>query len=225
MRPGILLATGVALGLVVHTGPCEAQSPLRRGGTTIQISTGMALQHLAGLPSVGTSQLHARERTTRGSLASTGPATLLGPESGFDLVLRDRLVLPLFALNFSWAVGRYPTVYGSIDGSVVEQQPWKAWQMQAYLGGIGARWKRRRWAFGAALQPGIAVTSLATRIPDGAASQKGNLSGVDLAVRGTTEACRRFSPEERGCVFFGLHVFQDRFFNGGVVGLRWELGP
>lgn len=163
-------------------------------------------------------------RVVRGSAPSTGPSTLLGVGAGLDLVLRDRVLLPLFSVDVAWSVGRRPTVYGAIDGSVVEQHPWDAWQLTTSFGGVGARWKRRRWALGAALLPGVAFTFLETRVP-GSEDQDHTFTGIDLALRGHVEGCRRVDPELRVCLFLGAHLFLERPLNGGVLGLRWELGP
>jgi hypothetical protein len=211
--------------LLGATRPASAEHALHRDSWTLQAHLDSALHRLAALPSVGPPpDTELQGRVVRGAAASTGPSTLLGVGAGLDLVLRDRTLLPLFAVDVAWSVGRRPTVYGSIDGSVVEQHPWDAWQLTTYFGGAGVRWKRRRWALAAALLPGVAFTFLETRVP-GPGDPERTFTGIDLALRGHVEGCRRVDPEQRVCLLLGAHFFLERPLNGGVLGLRWELGP
>ncbi len=225
MRPGVfLVGSSVALGLLGLARPASADPLLRRNSWTPQTHLDTAVHHLSALPSVGPlGGTEVEGRSLRGQAASTGPSTLFGLGMGMGLVLRDRLLIPLFAIDVAWSVGRRPTVYGAVDGTVFEQRPWQAWRLDAYFGGVGARWKRRRWAFATSLQPGVAFTFVEARVAGDA--EERSLSGIDLAVRGQLEGCRRLDPEQRACLFLGTNLFLERPFNGGTIGLRWELGP
>jgi hypothetical protein len=164
-------------------------------------------------------------RVGKGELPTTGSSWMVAVGGSFDLVWKDRYLFPLLATELAWSVGRRPVVYGAVDGSIVEMHPWKAWQANILLPGVGRRWKRRRWSFAAAVQPGFSATVQDIDVADGSSREERPSVGVHLLVRAWVEGCRRLDPERRVCLFVAPDVVNQSLFNGGAAGLRWEFGP
>jgi len=227
VRVSLAAVTGFALAGAASLCGATARAQLpRRDGFTLQTRMDASVQWQRDLPSTSLPRaIDEGRRVNSGALPSTGPSTLLAYGAGLDFVLRDRYIIPLMAFETAWSLGRRPTVYGAVDGSIVEMHPWKAWQMSVFLGGFGARWKQRRWAFSAVGQAGVSLTFLDVDVASGVEREKRLTLGVHFAARGTGEVCRRLDPVERVCVVGAVNIFQESFFNGGALGLRWEFGP
>jgi hypothetical protein len=44
-------------------------------------------------------------------------------------------------------------------------------------------------------------------------------------ARAQVEACRRFDPTERVCLFVAPSIYEFGFGTGAYAGIRWEIGP
>lgn len=217
MRSVVRGVGGAGVLLAISLTAARARAQVQGGGGFgFQVRMDLLAQHLRSHPAAAFKGVSQRTEPAI-------PVTMLGFEAGGDLVLRDRIVIPLVTSGAAFAVGRYPTVYGASEGSVVELRPWGTGQFTVLIGGIGARWKHRRWAWSVMVQPGLSATYLPGKRPGEEDPEQ--MLGLDLLVRATAAGCRRLDPDTRLCLFVGPNAYLDGWFNGGVMGLRWEYGP
>jgi hypothetical protein len=164
-----------------------------------------------------------------GRLPSTGSQQFLALAWDAGLTLNDRITLPVFGVQFGWAVGQSNEVVTSLDGSIVHLHPWNSEVLSLLLTGIGVRAKRRRWAFGADVRGVVSFAFMDATAATGTASQSISdshaLYAVTLGARVELEVCRRIDPMERACLFVSPALYEFAAFDGGSIGLRWEVGP
>lgn len=219
------IVLGVLLGGVALLATTSARAQTA-GGVVGQAHLDAMVTRLTEVPDVSLTMPDASPSPGRqGRLGPTGGSTLVGLGGGAALVFRDRYVLPMFGMEVSFSVGRRPTTYASVDGSVVAMNPWNTQRFSFLLPGAGLRWKHRRWMWGASLVSGVSMTVTEVKVGAGAETLGAKASAVDLLIRGNVEVCRRLDPESRVCIVGGLNVHDGTFLNGGVMALRMEMGP
>jgi hypothetical protein len=164
-----------------------------------------------------------------GTLPSTGSQQFLAFTWDTAATANDRWLIPLFGLQFGWAIGSSPAVVTSLDGSIVQMRPWSSDLFTVLLPGFGVRIKERRWMIEAAVRGVVSVAWMNITVASGASSQDLTdgqpLFAVGLGLRADLEACRRIDPVQRACVFVSPALYEFSPFNGGSIGLRWEVGP
>ena len=164
-----------------------------------------------------------------GTLPSTGSQQFLTFTWDSGLAVNDRWLLPLFGLQFGGAIGSGPEVVSSLDGSIVHMKSWSADLGTVLLPGVGVRAKRRRWMFQADVRPVLSFTWMSADVANGASTS--SLSGgeafyaLGFGARAELEACRRLDPVQRACLVVSPALYEFSAFNGGSIGLRWEVGP
>jgi len=164
-----------------------------------------------------------------GTLPSTGSQQFLSFTWDSQLAVNDRWLVPLFGIQFGWAIGTSPEVVTSLDGSIVHMRTWSADLGSALLPGVGLRVKRRRWMFAADVRGVLSFAWMNANAATGAdsADLAGGQAFYALApgVRAELEACRRLDPVQRACVIVSPALYEFSAFNGGSIGIRWEVGP
>jgi hypothetical protein len=164
-----------------------------------------------------------------GHLPSTGSEQFLALAWDSGVTLNDRVTVPLFGVQFGWAVGQSSEVVTSLDGSIVHMHPWDSEVLSVLLPGIGVRAKRRRWAFSADVR-GVASfaftdATVATGTASPSISDAHALYSATLGARAELAVCRRIDPVERVCLFVSPALYEFSAFDGGSIGLRCEVGP
>jgi hypothetical protein len=164
-----------------------------------------------------------------GTLPSTGSQQFLSFTWDSGLAVNDRWLLPLIGLQFGWAMGSSSEVVTSLDGSIVHMRSWSAELGSILMPGVGVRAKRRRWMFQADVRPVLSFTWMGADVANGASTE--DLSGgkafyaLGFGARAELEACRRLDPVQRACLIVSPALYEFSAFNGGSIGLRWEVGP
>ncbi len=122
------------------------------------------------------------------------------------------------------AIGPYSAALRSVDGSPVRLRPWSAWH--ADVTGLGLRYRKnlRRWSVGAGFTLGAGFLIVPADVGYGAESIPGNVMTPTWMLRGSVEGCRRLDPVTRVCVAFMPYIHQYKWFDGGALALRWEVG-
>jgi hypothetical protein len=165
-----------------------------------------------------------------GALASTGPQTLVGVTYDAGIAIGRRWSVPLFGIEFAWAVGSSPEVITGLDGSIVHLQTWTSKMATLLLPGFGVRAVRRRWMFELSARGVLSVAWMTATVADAGSSldlsdQNDSVLAVTFGARADAEVCRRLDPIERACLFVSPALYEFSAFNGGSIGLRWEVGP
>jgi hypothetical protein len=113
-----------------------------------------------------------------------------------------------------------------VEGSVAELRPWTASRFGFDFGGVGQRFKHRRWQFGWLATGSVIVTTMNVSVAaGGGGSQDAPGAAVALSVHGQAEACRRLDLESRVCLVLAPDVFDGGYFmRGASVFARWEWG-
>jgi hypothetical protein len=150
---------------------------------------------------------------------------MLGGSADSALITGRSWVFPMLGLAVHGAAFSSPRVIGSVDGSIVEQRSWTAFDVDGLLPGVGYRWTERRWMFGATIRTGVSGAELIASVASGRQTVDHELVKVSFLLRAELEGCRRIDPVERVCLSVAPTIYQFGFGNGGVVGLRWEVGP
>jgi hypothetical protein len=159
-------------------------------------------------------------------LPSVGPLTLGGVGADFGVSIDERIIVPILGFGFETALGQSPRVLTGIDGALAEVRPWTAWKYDIGMPGLGLRFKERRWMFSFLLRPGISLLFMKGSVAAGADTNDLTLYTPSLYARAEVEACRRFDPTERVCVFVAPTMYVGfGFVAGASAGVRWEIGP
>jgi hypothetical protein len=164
-----------------------------------------------------------------GTLPSTGSQQFMALTWDTGATVNDRWMVPVFGLQFGWAVGTSPEVVTSLDGSIVHMRPWSSDLVTLLLPGFGVRTKARRWMFEASVRPVATFTWMSATVANGAGTSDladgHSLFSETLGVRAELEACRRIDPVQRACLIVSPSLYEFSPLNGGSIGLRWEVGP
>jgi hypothetical protein len=121
-------------------------------------------------------------------------------------------------------------VITGLDGSIVHLQTWTSKMATLLLPGFGVRAVRRRWMFELSARGVLSVAWMTATVADAGSSldlteQNDSVLAVTLGARADAEVCRRLDPVERACLFVSPVLYEFSAFNGGSIGLRWEVGP
>jgi hypothetical protein len=164
-----------------------------------------------------------------GTLPSTGDHQFMALTWDSGVTVNNRYVLPLLGVQFGWTVGTSPDVVTSVDGTIVHMQTWSSDMLTLLLPGVGVRTKARRWMFEGAVRPVVTFMWMNAAAAEGGGTSNiadGHaLFAVGLGVRAELEACRRVDPVQRVCLLVSPALYEFSTFNGGSIGLRWEVGP
>lgn len=204
-----------------------AASSARGDTSAFQLSADVHTQWVRALPEVQHSATDDQlVRPLGDATIPTGtPATFLGAGFALELVVRDHLRLPLLGLSIAGTIGGAPRVRSSIDGSIVEVDTWKTGLATLLLPGYGFRAKERRWMFEGAVQPGMAYLFTSGSAASGAQSSDMSFHATTFVLQADLAACRRIDPVNRACLFVAPTLYEFGWWNGGTIGLRWEVGP
>ena len=182
----------------------------------------------AGSPTFGVSDVVSASRLqpVNGTTGAFGfPTGFFGARTGFDLVVKDRWVVPIIDFGFYGIMGSYSDVLTSADGSLFRLHPAGAMLFDVELLGIGARFKLRRWMIEAAIKPGFAVYVMPAAVSSGVGwTDISALNSVTPTLRASLSLCRRLDPKERVCASVTPNIYAWGWGNGGSVSLRWEFG-
>jgi hypothetical protein len=222
----LLLVLGCFLGVLLAARPASAQERWQ-----LQTSLDARDVWVRSMPEMSLrSPFETPLRTLpSGTLPSTGSQQFLSFAWDSAAVVNDRWLIPLFGLQLGWAIGSSPDVVTSLDGSIVHMHSWSADLGSVLLPGFGVRATRRRWMFQADVRPVLSFTWMGADVANGSSSV--NLSGSEaffalgLGLRAELEACRRLDPVQRACLVVSPVLYEFSAFNGGSIGLRWEVGP
>jgi hypothetical protein len=153
-----------------------------------------------------------------------GSVTALGGSFDLSLVASDRWFIPAAGFAAYGAIGNYPTVLTSIDGSIARIRPWTTYEIDILLPGIGYRIKRRRFMFSASVRTGVTSLHVDGSIAGGADQQAVSYVGFSPMVQAEIEACRRVDPVTRVCLQIAPRIYDFGIMNGATFGLRVEWG-
>jgi hypothetical protein len=215
------------LSATLAAGSAEAADPRWELGTSVDARD----IWLREMPPIDLrSPFDASQRTLpAGTLPSTGSQQFMALTWDTGATVNDRWMLPIFGLQFGWAVGTSPDVVTSLDGTIVHMRPWTSDMLTVLLPGLGVRTKARRWMFEAAVRPVLSfVWMSATAATGTSTSDLGDghaLFAMGGGLRAELEACRRIDPVQRACLLVSPALYEFSSFNGGSIGLRWEVGP
>jgi hypothetical protein len=196
-----------------------------RADVDFQTSVTAGAAWMPSLPALKSASTMTAAREVPESSVKTGGA-LVSAGGGLDLaaVVDDHYVIPALGFAAYGAVGSYPTIVTSADGSIARASPWTTYQVDALLPGIGYRMKRRRFMFGASIRTGFSWMHMSGAIAGGTEDTLVSLSGTSLLVQVELEACRRLDPVTRVCLQVAPRIYDFGFMNGATLGLRVEWG-
>ena len=164
-----------------------------------------------------------------GTLPSTGSQQFAALTWDTGAAVNGRWMVPVFGIQFGWAVGSSPEVVTALDGSIVHMRPWSSDMFTFLLPGLGVRGKARRWMFEASARPVVSFVWMNAMVASGASgtdlSDGHALFSATFGLRAELEACRRTDPVQRACLIVSPALYEFGPLNGGSIGLRWEVGP
>jgi hypothetical protein len=228
VRASSLVLSAVAASLTA-LAPRDAWA-----GDRWQFQTGIDARY-AWIRSMPSLSLHGPLDTSQRTLPSGAVLPSTGSQSFAALTwdagatVNDRWMLPVFGLQYGWAVGGSPELVTAIDGSIVHVHPWSADFVTMLLPGFGVRQKVRRWMFEASVRPVVSLMETSASVASGADTtdlgKDHTLFSLTLGLRAELEVCRRTDPVQRVCLLASPALYEFGPMNGGTVGLRWEVGP
>lgn len=198
---------------------------IARADADFQASVTAGAAWMPSLPALKSPSTLTAAREIPESTVKTG-GSLVSAGGGFDLatVIDDHYVVPLVGFAAWGAVGSYPTIITSADGSIARASPWTTYQVEMLLPGIGYRMKRRRFMFGASIRTGVSWMHMSGAIAGGAGETLVALSGISPLIQVELEACRRLDPVTRVCLQVAPRLYDFGVMNGATLGLRVEWG-
>ena len=198
---------------------------LARADVDFQFATAGGVKWMRALPTLRAeaATTSARELPEQ-DVATGGAVTALGGSFDLGVVLDDHWIVPGFGFGVYAAIGSYPTILTSADGSIAHVRPWTMIEADLLLPGIGYRVKRRRFMFSAALRTGASFMRVSGSIAGAVESQPVALRGVSAMVQAELEACRRLDPVTRLCLQIAPRLYDFGGLNGATFGVRVEWG-
>ena len=198
---------------------------LARADIDFQFATGGGIKWMPTLPTLqGEGTTTSARELPENDVATGGAVTALGGSFDLGVVLGDHWIVPGFGFGVYAAIGSYPTVLTSVDGSIARVRPWTMVEADALMPGIGYRVKRRRFMFSAALRTGVSFMRVSGSIAGAAETQPMALSGVSPMLQAELEACRRLDPGTRLCLQVAPRLYDFGRLNGATFGMRVEWG-
>ena len=197
-----------------------------RADFEFQVAAGGGIKWMRAMPTLEGEETSTSARTLPAQDVATGGGSVTALGGSFDLsvVLDDHWVLPGFGLGAYAAVGSYPTVLTSVDGSVARVRPWTMVEIDLLGPGIGYRITKRRFMFSGALRSGLSIMRVSSSVAAGTDTQERALTGVSVMVQAELEACRRLDPGTRVCLQVAPRLYDFGGLNGATFGLRVEWG-
>ena len=177
------------------------------------------------LPAVDLLSIGGGRRNAGGSVAIGRGLTFVGVGATIGVVIEDRTWVPALHLEVATVVGRSPAIVTGFDGSIGEVHPWTGKHVALHMLGIGARAKHRRWMVEGSLMPGLSAIWMSASYATADDATATNALLISFSLRAELTGCRRLDPVTRVCVVLAPNVYEHGFFNGGALGLRWEVGP
>lgn len=209
-------AFGLAAALLAESGVASPRVRLDLRGS-------LDGSYLTSGPSLSLSQDAALSGTTSGRTGSFG---FMGAGGDVGLAIGPHWTIALLGLHGYGAVGSYPSRLGSIEGTLVQVEPWTASLWEVDVGGFGLRTTVRRWAFELGVTTGFALMVVKLAQVQGATAQELDTAATGLSplVKAGLSVCRRLDPSQRVCLGVAPNIYEFGFMNGGSLSLRWELG-
>lgn len=212
------LLAGVLAALV---GPRTA-----RADVELQLAAGISAGWMREAPALTVDAFDAGGRSFRGGdLRNRGGLWLLGGTAELGATVDDRWLVPIGGATLMWATGSQPPISTSLDGSIAELRPRTAFRADILLPGLGRRWKRRRNMFSLVGRTGITWLGMAGSVANGTTLTSISSGSGGFLFQIEAEGCRRLDPERRVCLQVVPRVYEQRFLNGVIFGLRVEWGP
>ncbi len=226
-RPSHPRVLAAALGLAVLVSADRA----RGDGSSFQLQLDTELGWLRRLPErlavPALEQSNSALRVLPSANVRTAAESLvsIGAGASTSLVLVDRWIVPLIGLEFGGAIGASRAIGTSRDGTLVEIKPWTAIRPTLWVGGIGLRFKHRRWLFESTVRTGWSWLVMDVTESLGAERVEQTASASSPLLLGELTGCRRVDPTSRGCLFLDVQVYEFGWASGGRLGIRWAWGP
>lgn len=199
----------------------------KRDGVTWEASADFRVSYIDRIPELKISQDVVGPRALASGTVVHGSSSLVTGGVGFDfgLVLDDRWRVGGIGGSYESSMGTSARRRAYVDGSIGELRPWTASRFGFDFGGVGQRYKYRRWQFGWMVAGSVIVTTMNVSVANGAGSEDAWGAAVALSVHGQAEACRRLDLESRVCLVVAPDVFDGGYFmRGASVFARWEWG-
>ena len=190
-------------------------------------SVDVGVEHLTAAPDGNfiASDSESQPRSVASKTVRGGYGPLTFTSLGGDVsATYGNWVFSLLGGRFGGAIGPYSPGLRSVDGSPVRVRPWSAWHADVSAFGLRYRKTLRRWSVGVGVALGASILVVPADAGYGAESIPGNVLTPTWTLRGSIEGCRRMDPSTRACLVFTPYVHQYRWFDGGAIALRWEVG-
>lgn len=219
VRRAVSIIGPLSAAMVLFARPASATD------VDFQIAGSAGVSIIRTMPSLksGAATTFAREVPAH-DVPIGGSVTAIGGGFDLSLIIDDRWAIPAFGLGGYGAVGSYPAIVTSIDGSIAHVRPWSTYEIDLLLPGVGYRVKRRRFMFSASVRTGVSVLHVGGSVAGGGDEQPITLSGVSPMLQAELEACRRLDPITRVCVQIAPRIYDFGIMNGATLGLRVEWG-
>ena len=199
----------------------------KRDGVTWEANADFRVSYIDRIPELRISQDVIGPRALSSGTVVHGSTSLVTGGVGFDfgIVLDDRWRIGGIGGSYESAIGTSARRRAYVDGSIAELRPWTASRFGFDFGGVGQRYKYRRWQFGWLVSGSVIVTTMNISVASGAGSEDAWGAAVALSIHGQAEACRRLDLESRVCLAVAPDVFDGGYFmRGASVFARWEWG-
>jgi hypothetical protein len=223
--PPVTLDTPGAYGFDAH--PASLHIRGKREGVTWEASADMRLSYIARIPEMRISDDVAGIRSFSTGTHVHGTTALTTGGVGFDfgVVIDDRWRLGGVGGAYESSIGTSSRRAATVNGSIAEMRPWTASRFSFDFGGVGQRFKYRRWQAGWFVWGSVMLTTMNLSIAEGAGSTDASASAVAVAFHAQLEVCRRIDLEARVCAAVAPDVFDGGYWlPGGTVAARWEWG-
>ena len=194
---------------------------------TWEANADFRVSYIDRIPELRISQDVIGPRALSSGTVVHGSTSLVTGGVGFDfgIVLDDRWRIGGIGGSYESAIGTSARRRAYVDGSIAELRPWTASRFGFDFGGVGQRYKYRRWQFGWLVSGSVIVTTMNISVASGAGSEDAWGAAVALSIHGQAEACRRLDLESRVCLAVAPDVFDGGYFmRGASVFARWEWG-
>ncbi len=214
------LAASLAAGAVLLS------APLAHADFDFELGAGGGIKWMRTLPTLQAEATNTSARSLPAQDVATGGGSVTALGGSFDLsvVLDDHWMIPGFGLGVYGAIGSYPSVLTTVDGSIARVRPWTMFAIDLLSPGIGYRIKKRRFMFSGAIRSGVSIMHVDGSIAGAKDEQPMALTGVSVLVQAELEACRRLDPVTRVCLQVAPRLYDFGSLNGATFGLRVEWG-